>query len=441
MQYYQDEDFEKAYYLFDSYAKIGNSRAQYNIAIMHYKGQYLEQSNHKAYAWFRLSGETEDNESFLSIAEKIYQSLGDNDKQEAKDEYVKINNIYGGKALDLFMDPKIDYETKPRIDYKVIKVKRPTYPTKMLRKRKIGTVRTEYTIDKNGSVRDVMAVMSDDKAFSKAVFKSLKHYRYAPPSIDGKNKPIYRHCLSNRFLMHDTEADSEKVKKRLQELEEKALSGDRISQYLYANEIEILGQYGWLPDGFEAHSKIDHWYHAAAQQGILEAQYKVGVSLYYRATDNHHREAGWRWLLRSALEGLPESQYLLAMEMLRNPKKLRFIDEPITWLRDASAQEYGIASAKLAWLYATADLDEVYDPKQALNILKESPMTNYYDDAFLWEAEAAAEAGLGNYRRAVKLQKKAIDEAEDWGRSLKEMQLRLQAYQNKKPWRQSVHQL
>jgi len=68
------KNYATAYQNFKSLSQLGNKDAQFNLGVMHLKGEGREVSYPNAYAWFKLAASEEDkgyNTTFENITKKI----------------------------------------------------------------------------------------------------------------------------------------------------------------------------------------------------------------------------------------------------------------------------------------------------------------------------------------------------------------------------------
>ena len=82
---------------------------------------------------------------------------------------------------------------------------------------------------------------------------------------------------------------------------------------------------------------------------------------------------------------------------------------------------------------STSETDHLHDANEALKLL-EDESENFFDEVRILETKAAAHARLGNFKQAVKLQKKALSMAEDLDWVIPDMQDRLGLYEHQEPW-------
>src|SRR5690606_38047411 len=56
-QYYEQDQYEKAFYEFKQAAQFGDKDAQYNLGAMYYYGEHVERDVIESYAWFSLANQ------------------------------------------------------------------------------------------------------------------------------------------------------------------------------------------------------------------------------------------------------------------------------------------------------------------------------------------------------------------------------------------------
>ena len=115
------------------------------------------------------------------------------------------------------------------------------------------------------------------------------------------------------------------------ELKNKACCGDMEAQFSLAQT--ILGKGGDIEEAVK-------WYHEAARQGHVEAQYMMGLSFIH----DHNEDAAIEWFRKAAGNGHRRAQFWLAQTIL---DKGGDIEEAVKWLRKAAEQ--GFAPARV-WL-------------------------------------------------------------------------------------------
>ena len=109
------------------------------------------------------------------------------------------------------------------------------------------------------------------------------------------------------------------------ELKDKACSGDIEAQFK-------LGECYKTGNGVEMdEEEADKWYHEAARQGHIEAQYMFGLS----CSLNENEDAAIEWLRKAAEKGHVGAQFSLSQTILGIDGD---IEEAVKWLRKAAEQ-------------------------------------------------------------------------------------------------------
>jgi TPR repeat protein len=206
----------------------------------------------------------------------------------------------------------------------------------------------------------------------------------------------------------------------------KAKEGDPYHQYLYAY---VMGVH---PDlSIDPQEKIE-WYLKSAKGGFPPAQYAIALSLLYGQGCVADNAKAMEWLTRAAQADWAQAQVLLGRLLLKLPGNAER-EKGLFWLKKAADNEYVQASMALAWIHATNSDEKLRNPVRALELAK--PLyEDYPDRVTAFETMAAAYAGVGDFKSAVKFQKDALDEAKDLEWNLQKLQLRLDSYTNKKAW-------
>ena len=91
--------------------------------------------------------------------------------------------------------------------------------------------------------------------------------------------------------------------------------------------------------------------------------------------------------------------------------------------------------SNIAWIYATSNDSSMRNGKEALKLAQKAAQKCVKPDPYINAALAAAYAEQGDFEKAVTTQEKAISILTDKTRE-KDYQDELNAYKNKKPWRE-----
>jgi len=95
-QYYQTQDYKKAYKTYFKLAKIGDHYSQGRIATMYANGEGKKPDIAEAYAWAALAAEGDDEAAAIKRDELLAQA---SDKNKAQKEAEKLKKRYGKDAL------------------------------------------------------------------------------------------------------------------------------------------------------------------------------------------------------------------------------------------------------------------------------------------------------------------------------------------------------
>ncbi len=87
------------------------------------------------------------------------------------------------------------------------------------------------------------------------------------------------------------------------------------------------------------------WFKPAAEQGIVDAQAKVGMA--YLLGDPANKEEGLKWMLAAANSGLPDAQYIMAVFHLGGFGGSKDLEKVLPWLAKAALNNNGQAMADL----------------------------------------------------------------------------------------------
>ncbi len=426
VEQYEAGNLESAFQKFKSLAVIGEKRAQLNLGIMYYYGEYVAKDINQSYAWMKLSVQSETiNNSHKKIFERIASQVSD--IEMAEKEYIRLANLYSSEALletlyPVLIKPTGDksFETQP------INIKEPKWPLRALKKGIQGIVRVQFDIDKKGIPRNTHILESLPKdIFNRASLKAVARWRFKP-KIDANGKPVHNNGLRYTMEYRFEEFGKIEIKQKLyDETLTAAKNGDALAQY-------YIGYWEKRLKGSKSEINPNEWFLKAAVQGVKEAQYEVGRSLVYGTGCFVDKGKGLDWLTRSAGNGGGQAKMLLG--------SIASIGEEFESQQTAIEYLKGVdkltPSAKLAysWMLITSPYPEIANPKKGLSISSNFSKKEFNDDITIYELKAAAYAALGNFKKAVSYQEDALDEAEDMNADLDIIKTRLINYQDKQTW-------
>jgi len=160
------------------------------------------------------------------------------------------------------------------------------------------------------------------------------------------------------------------------------------------------------------HQVLNQYLVDAAQQGLREAQFMIGRNLLRGQGCEVDVAKGLVWLQQSVQLDYAPAQFLLANEITNDSLKQ---DSSMIWLQNAADSKHYPSMLKLAWIYATSRDASIRNPELALELAAEVE-GEYSDKITGWDTLAAAYSANGNFKKAIRFQKKAVKLAKkpDW---------------------------
>ena len=430
MQYYDKSEFQAAYQQFMNAAKYGDQDAQFNIGVMHYRGEFVPQNKIEGFAWIAL-GETPKGGE---LHKKIYQKLSPDDQKKADARLQQLQQQYGEDAIKKLMTPVYIGTNSQATNYRIIKQAIPEYPSSMAKSGANGIVDIIFTIEKDGTTRDHIVYYSTDKAFSRAAINAFRQWQFEPMQVEGK--PVTSTGVKRRFVfaLEGSAYDHKKVDKQLTALKEKAEKGSHTEKLAYAFTLEtvpsLLKNYS-LPDN------PNTWYTAAAEAGNTTASYFLGRNILYGNMCSADSQQSMAWLLRAAKNNLADARYTLAIESFSGAHFEKNEEHGFFWLQKA-ASNYPAARLRLAWLLSTHPDQNKRNGKLAQDYISDMDEDDYLDKQTLFQVQAAVAAENGDFKKAVKWEQKTLKDATKLGLPDAQIKARLASYEAKKPWREEI---
>ncbi|WP_081231811.1 TonB family protein [Pseudoalteromonas luteoviolacea] len=355
-QFYQQQNYTKAYGEFYKLAEVGNGDAIYNLAVMSLHGQGTEKSLSLAYAYFTIAAEYGIAES-LNTAQIIATQYPD--KQALQQVLEQKRAQFGYPHISQKYEPNFsDFEIKDKSINKVYE-KLPTYPEQAARQGIEGWVWLEFDVGITGAVKNIKVIDSYPKnIFTSALVNAVSIWRYQPNSEKKNHSLVYHFTTFKGKEYHRTLGFQQKD---------------------YRNEIK---------------RHID-----AAEQGNAQVQYYVANWLSsdeYNASQllkYHWRDdtAHLTMLLAAAKNNYPIAQYKLAIELISNNPSAEQFKVAVNWLYQ-SALSFAPAQYKLATLYADAN-NELFAPHKA---------THWYELAGEYDERAAKALAMHLFKYSPK---------------------------------------
>lgn len=433
MKYYGEEKYPEAKEIFERLAQLGQHDSQFNIGVMYYHGQGVEKDLVEAYGWFCLAAEGGDPKS-LKIRDLTFKKLPITRQTQALERCETLRGSYGVDALNMSLLPELTKANIAYCDVKRVKAEAPSYPKVALHRGEQGWVDVELTITKDGYTKDFVVLESlPAGVFDETVMEAVARFKYAPPMINNRPVDIFGHRARIIFLIDNgepTDVQKKKLQQYLDEILAKAEAGNPGYQYLYAY---LRENHPYLQDiGL---SEANGWYLKAAKGGYAPAQYKVAYSLLYGQGCEIDNKKAIEWLTLAAKSDYPNAQLLLARVLLWGDDDKDRLEKAVFWLDKAASKGFAPAKVELAWLLSTQNDARYRDGERAWKLI-EPVYEDYPDRPTAFDTVAAVYANLGDFKAAIKFEKKALKVAEKLEWNLEPMQRRLAAYEKQQPWRE-----
>jgi hypothetical protein len=433
---YQAENYSSAHLQFSNLASLGHKDSQFNIGAMYFRGQGVEQNKIEAYAWIALSAESGD-ETRVQLRDNLLARFNEQDKIAARERAQALLALYSEESLQKKLMP--DYLSNEESAYALIEVEKaqPEYPRTASRLGLSGSVDLEYSIDVNGHAKHYAVLTSSNEIFDEAVIDAVKKWRFQPLLRGGT--PIVRHGVRNRIyfrIENDelSEFSETKLAEAYVDLRYTSNSGLALDIYTYAYTVEML------PEQKLAWEDINQLYFTAAQAGLAEAQYQLGLNLLYGKGCVVDPAKATVWLTYAARANHRAAQLLLATELMASSQIALDSGEAWQWLERAVKAGYPAAMVKKAWLLATSNDESARDGNAALALMN-AVIKTYPDEFTAYQTLAASQAEAGNFDAAQKSQRRVLKLAKALALPVEIEQQRLDTYTQNSAWREPGNML
>lgn len=425
MEYYSKQDYAKAFKEFDEAAKNGDYDAQFNLGVMHLKGEHTTKNTPLAYAWLRLAAQAKVIED-KGVYKKVYAKLNDAEKKLADSLYEETSREYNDLAVFNKLQPTLNTISELK-KHRITRTVTPEYPKSA--KASVGWVDIIFSIDKDGTTRDHIAFFSSDKAFEKKALEGIKGFLFEPSVVN--NKPVTVNGLRYRFvfIMYGVKYDEKAINETLTKLRTSAQNGSASDIFNYAYFIEALPS---LTRIVKIEDNPNDWYLKAANSGSSSASFFLGKNLLNGNMCEVDGSKSSSWLIKASQNNLTEAQYLLAIESFSGARIEKNEEKGLYWLK-RSAENSDIAKLRLAWILSTHN-DKNFRDNDLASEYFNKVSKDHTDRQTYFRTAAAIAANNNDFKQAVKWQKKAIDDAEDLELPLDTVNAQLASYQAGKPW-------
>jgi tetratricopeptide (TPR) repeat protein len=386
----------------------------------------------------RIANEGLEDEHFSKLANSIFKKLTQNQKSKAESLYIELNKIHSIDLIRANIFPKLvsDKESAPEI--KPIKREAARYPSSEIKALRMGLTEMEYTISPEGYPRDLVVSKVTNRAFTNSSVKAVKKFIYEPSRT---GKPTYGKRIVFTYELEDDgdiEVKTRKLSSELNKLKKSATEGDAVAQYVYATRLNEYRYFkSYLKDIDLQYKTANQWFTKSAEAGLPHSQFEIGRNMVRGKGCEIDVANGHKWINAAAVGGYAPAQVSLARSALSesDTSEEKYI-AAIGWLKNAAVADNYSARLLLAWELSTSEVAQIRNGNQALELVDDKPRT-YFDEVRIMETTAAANAELGDFDKAVKLQKKAKKTAEKLGWNIPLIAKRLALYQNKQRYRGS----
>lgn len=422
---YEAEDYKSAFEEFTRLAEIGEKRAQFNLGIMFFQGQFVKRDVNKAYAWTKLATTYDSSsEQERNIHEVIAGKVGDMTLAEAEFQSLAAN--YADDVLLERLYPVLIEQGKSMsFDAVAVKTVMPKFPHDAARKGITGYVSLKFDLDKLGNPRNIrIAEAYPENVFEKASLKAVSRWRFEPAKDENDN-PIESFDVSYK-MEYSLSTGRLGIEEELYNKTKKEAEAGSLRAQL------LIGFWHKRFTDLPSDENPTEWLLKAAKQGSLLAQYEIGESLLSGKGCISDRAKGIDWLTRAAANGQSDAMNLLAAlatsdSSLKSQKQALYYISMLDKLSPST-------TIRLSWLLATSPYEEIADPKRALSLLRKVEWGEYRDEITKQEIQAAAYAALGEFDKAVDYQEEALDDAEDLDFDVTELKERLALYKQDMKW-------
>ncbi len=416
---YNQKNYKQAFDEFLVLAKFGNLKSQHNIAVMLANGQGVEQNLPQAYAWSKISDSFKD---YAELTRALKKQLPQDQLLKAEkltkeyfDQYAQVNS----KVL---LGPIVTKQTTDvrQSAYKSVERIPPNYPRTMALKGIQGWVDVIFYVYPDGSARDFQVIeeVPSDGLFAIETIKSIEKYHFTFNSSSHKSdEPIPTTTRIDFKLKGAPKGFSKKQQDYLDKLIENARNGDIEAQYSYSILYDTFLKKEGVVDGKE----INQWLFNAAQNGIVDAQYRLGKNIYYGKSCKVEKQKGLDWIMKAAQIGNADAEYM-AYQMLQNKNIINQSNQPpIYWLKQAAKNGLDIAQIRYAKEIASLPNPTTTELKLAQEYLI-SYKKNVYKTIQWYQTHALVQNKLNKHSKALKSIKAAIKSAKTVGWDLTELE-------------------
>lgn len=418
---YDRGDFPAAADQFERLARLGNPRAQYNLALMLVQGQGRSRDLQVAYNWLeaaRGNGDRAGEAVLMQLRER--SSLDSSIAARHAERYAAV-------LADQIVAPLVFGQSEAGVDATALRPIDVVFPDRAVSKGQLGVVWSLVLIGEDGLAADAWSVYSVPRGeFDEVIEEALRRARFSPATLGDQKVASsalmwsrfgYRASVSQDLTQHPP------ATKWVSEARARAEAGDIAGQALLGI---VLTSYSELARNAE---EAPLWLESASRGGAVDATFLLGFVTLFNARDAAAWQQGMGYLLRAGIAGHTQAQLLVAMELARDPSEKSHA-RALDWLNAAAPSDPRAAMLLSAELLLSPhqSLRDVSRARRTLQPLIAA--TSERRNPLLWEVAAALSAIDGRMPEAVERQTRAVrlrGEAPGRGDSLSQQRLRAYA--------------
>lgn len=331
-----------AFGLFKRQAEQGDMAAQYNLAVMYETGWSVVVDNQKAVRWFRAAARQGDANAQLRLGMLYYLGLGAGQSNIKGEKWIrkaaKQKQLLAQKMDSLlFVDDLSDELSRPSV---------------------MSRVRTAYLKNESDAVFVLEQALNESLQqvlrAKKQKEESTMRQRRAKKIAVNQARPGFSAAAKTERLESEVPAfiaETSLKKNRTQKLDSisairlQAEKGQASAQYDLAR---IYEQGIKLPVDIE---RAMEWFEKSARQGYVNAEYRLGINLFYGTGVTRDEPAGKKWLTLAAGHGHSVAKNL--MDNLRGGSDVRQqkVSLAVRWYLERILKDEGQAAFHLGKIY------------------------------------------------------------------------------------------
>lgn len=402
---YDAGGFNVARQAYEQMARLGNADAQFNLAVMYYRGEGGPQDLQAAYAWARVASDHGQKNAAALVArfEKQLQA----ELASAQQHYRKVREQAGPERVSTLYPSNTGRASAFKASAPLY-TSQPVYPKSMAKFGKVGWVDLMFVVGRDGSVRYPSISYQATEAFGQAALAAALKSKWQPATVEGQ--PVASVGVPYRyiFIMHGSELRVAELQGYLSELKAKAVEGSSTDRLGYAYALDGIESFIRPLAGGKGLT-LDNptpWYSEAAKYGSEYAMFRLGLNtLYGKQCDVDAGKAQY-WLETAAHNNLLDAKFALGHQLVSGNLLARDLEAGLALLADAADAGYDHARVHYAWLQATSGANKSDLSRAGDYLAKVS--RDYTDQRSYLEAKAALALAISDWK-AAKQAVKALD--------------------------------